>query len=534
MKVRCSGWPVSLTLLTILCWATKLLASDSQAKVTVQWEKVIRVSKTNASLLVMNSNPLLRRGSPIHDQAFQALRDLNADYVAHLAWFPYPKVAVAELEPPQDGKTSWDFSLIDTMTVDFLEATKRHPVIVNFSTIPQWMFKTPNPIRYPADPDQVDWSYQQGTELRDPSLKELGDYYARLASWYTKGGFQDEYGRWHESGHHFQIHTWGVLNEVDLEHLTSPQQYTTRYDAIVEAVRRVAPEMKFAGPFLALPTKSPEFFEYFLNSKNHKPGIPLDLLTYHFYAIPTLDQSFEDQQLTIFEQADKFLDVVRYIDSIRQRLAPHTLTAINELGIILPTDFLQGFLQGTAEQAFKPIPDAYRNLYGAMYAYCFAELAGMGIDIVQESQLVGKPGQFASVTMIDWKSGRPNGTYWVLKIIRDNFAPGDKLVRARVETPPEPPILPPYIYAAAFVKSDGTRKLLLVNRRNRTFKVSILGGTGSRIEVVDQTTGYHSPVSSKLSGDELTLQGLAVAVVTLPKSSGMPSSLRERASGRES
>jgi len=38
--------------------------------------------------------------------------------------------------------TSWDFSLIDPMTIDFLDATKGHSVILNFSTIPAWMFKT--------------------------------------------------------------------------------------------------------------------------------------------------------------------------------------------------------------------------------------------------------------------------------------------------------------------------------------------------------------------------------------------------------
>ena len=44
------------------------------------------------------------------------------------------------------------------------------------------------------------WDYEQGTELRDPSFKEVADYYARLLSWYTKGGFTDELGKRHESG----------------------------------------------------------------------------------------------------------------------------------------------------------------------------------------------------------------------------------------------------------------------------------------------------------------------------------------------
>src|ERR1035441_2143716 len=100
---------------------------------------------------------------------------------------------------------------------------------------------------FPPDPDEATWNYTQGTELRDASGKELGDYYARLVSWYGNGGFTDELGQRHESGHHFKIAYWEVLNEPDFAHATTPEQYTARYDAIVAAIREVAPEIKFVG-----------------------------------------------------------------------------------------------------------------------------------------------------------------------------------------------------------------------------------------------------------------------------------------------
>ncbi len=118
-------------------------------------------------------NPQLRRGSSIHDRVFSELQTLGADYVSYVPWLPYPKLAVAELEPPTKDKTSWDFSVIDPMTIGFLTATKGHPVMLNFSTIPAWMFKTPKAVEYPQDPDAVCWDYTQGTELRDPTGKEL-------------------------------------------------------------------------------------------------------------------------------------------------------------------------------------------------------------------------------------------------------------------------------------------------------------------------------------------------------------------------
>src|ERR1700754_5298144 len=135
---------IRILLLLVLLSATPArlaLAADAPLKLTVKWDQVTRLSNTHATLQVV-VNPLLRRGSPIHDRAFQALRDLRADYVRYVPWTPYPRLAVAALEPPRDGKTFWDFSLIDPLTIDFLEATRGHPVMLNFSTIPQWMFKS--------------------------------------------------------------------------------------------------------------------------------------------------------------------------------------------------------------------------------------------------------------------------------------------------------------------------------------------------------------------------------------------------------
>ena len=475
-----------------------------KANVRVDWEKVVAVSRTTPTLQVV-VNPPLRRGSKIHDRVYQSLRELGCDYVRYVPWLPYPKLGVAELDPPADGKTSWDFSLIDPMTEDFMNATTGHSVILNFSTIPQWMFKTEKPVPYPADPDQPTWDYEQGKEFRDPTLKEVADYYQRLVSWYTLGGFTDEYGKRHESGHHYKIDHWEVLNEVDFEHQMTPETYTRVYDAVVAAIHKVQPQMKFVGLALALPSRAPSYFEYFLNPKNHRPGIPIDMISYHFYATPSPDETPENEQFTFFEQADKFLDVVRYIEAIRQRLSPQTRTDVNEIGSIDSTDFGQG----KPGYVFKGLPQSYWNLSGATYAYVFAGLARQGIEVAGESQLVGYPSQYPSVSMVDWNTGEPNARYWVLKLLHDNFGPGDKLVDATSSIP--------YVFAQGFITQDGSHKLLLINKRDRNFDVSIPGGRGAEISYVDQTTGLHPPAVLRLSADEVILRGFSVAVVTLPK-----------------
>jgi hypothetical protein len=492
------------SLLTLALFHGRAIAAQEAAiEVNVDWNKLERISQTTATLQVV-VNPPLRPGTAIHDRAWENLRKLAADDVRFVPWYPYPKLGVAELEPPTAQTTSWDFSLIDPLTVDFFRATSGHPVMLNFSTIPQWMFETKERVAYPADPNEVSWSYEQGTELRDSTGQEVADYFARLASWYVQGGFTDELGRRHVSPHHYKIDYWEVLNEPEYEHALTAESYTRLYDAVVAAVRRVSPETQFVGMSLAEPMRQPAFFEYFLNPANHRSGIPPDVISYHFYAVPTADQTPEIQQYTFFEQADKFLTAVRFIESIRQRLSPKTKTDVNETGCILPRDIGQGV---PAEMP-AGIPPSYWNLCGAMFAYLYAGLVREGIDVVGSSQLLGYPTQFPSVTMLDWQSGQPNARYWVLQLLKNNFGPQDHLVATKLSSP--------QVFAQAFITRNGERKLLLVNKRDRTSTLAVSGATGGVFQRVDQTAGPNPPASATLDTDYLTLNGLSVAVLTYP------------------
>ena len=286
----------------------------------------------------------------------------------------------------------------------------------------------------------------------------------------------------------------------------TPQTYTGLYDAVATAMKKVQPDLKFVGVSLAIPGQHPEFFEYFLNRKNHKPGIPLDCLSYHFYAVPTPDEPLEIQQHTVFAQADGFLNTVRSIESIRKRLSPETITTINEIGIISADDIVQG----EPGHVTKPIPDAYWNLAGAEYAYIFGNLTQLGIDVAGESQLVGYPTQFPSVSMVEWEHGTPNARLWVLHLLHDNFGPGDKIVEIA------PPRTHPYIYSLAVVTKAGKRKLLLVNKRDRDFEGLVPGASGGQADSVDVTTGFRPASSTKMSSDRLTVHGFSVTVITLP------------------
>ena len=471
------------------------LEGQQEPKLTIHWDKPTVVSKTTPTLQVV-VNPPLRPGEALGVASYKAVKELGADYVRYVPWLPYPRLAVAELEPPTAQKTSWDFSVIDPMTKDFLAATDGHSPVMNFSTSPAWLYKTDKPVTYPADPNKVFWDYTQGTELRDPSGKELGDYYARLVSWYVNGGFTDENGVRHASGYHYKFPVWEVLNEVESEHKMTPEQYTKRYDAIVEGIHRVSPETRFMGMALS-GENDPNYFEYFLNHANHKAGIPLDFISYHFYAGPSATQTLEDWQYTFFDQAGGFISRVRYIEDIRKRLSPETKTDLDELGVILPTD-------NKAHDDVPP-PAAYWNLAGSLYAYLFIEMSKLQIDVLGESQMVGYPTQYPSVSMMDWTRNLPNARFWVLKLLKDNFHPGDQLVETRISSSD--------LDAQAYM-TPGGRKLLLENKRNWAVEVPIEGADKATALTVDEQTGDSPARVVKPANGKIELEPFAVTVVS--------------------
>jgi hypothetical protein len=113
------------------------------------------------------------------------------------------------------------------------------------------------------------------------------------------------------------------------------------------------------------------------------------------------------------------------------------------------------------------------------------------------------------VSLVDWVSGQPNARYWVLKLLHDNFGPGDKIVDTHMNTP--------YVYATGVATRDGKHKVLLVNKRDRAFVVSVPGAATGHVDVVDQQTTFQPPAGGQLRTDDVALSGLAVAVVTLAK-----------------
>ena len=472
----------------------------AQTPLGVNWDNTIGVSKSTPTMQVV-VNAKLRRGSNMHDSIFNAIKNLNAEYVRFAPWYPYPKLAVAELEPPDGKRTYWDFSLIDPIVLDYMKAAEGHVSILNFPTIPQWMFNTGKRVPYPADPDEVDFGYGGGgaNQLRDTTMQEAAAYFARIISWYTKGGFTDELGKFHKSGHYFKIPYWEVLNEPELEHYWQPEQYTKLYDAVVTAIQKVSPETKFVG-MASCVYSSPKFYEYFLNPKNHKPGIPIEMISYHFYAGGNKVQTLDEYYSTYFDKSDHFITSARFIEAIRKRLNPDVKVATNELGTFL-----------TDEMRNKPIPKGYWNLSSAVFAYLFIELSKIGVDVITESQLVGYPTQYPDVSMMNWENGKPNARYWTLKMLIDNFGPGDKMVETN------PFVMAELDYAAqAYITPKG-KKVLMLNKRKFPVNIKLPANfKGATLTTVDETSGEGPAKTSVITTDVIEMLPSAVSVITLP------------------
>jgi hypothetical protein len=254
------------------------------------------------------------------------------------------------------------------------------------------------------------------------------------------------------------------------------------------------------GMALAAPRDHPEYFEYFLNPANHKPGIPLDYISYHFYASPTRSQGISDWQYTFFDQADGFLSMVRFVESIRKRLSPATKTDLDELGVILPTD-------NTAVDKVPP-PAGYYNLAGSLFAYLYIELARQQIDLVGESQLVGYPTQYPSVSMMNWINNKPNPRFWVLKLIKDNFHAGDSLVETNLGGPASSDVA-----AQAFL-TPGGHKLLLANKRDHVVEVKLPDAQKASALTVDESSGDEPAHSVNPADGMIKLEPFAVSVVS--------------------
>lgn len=513
---------------------------------------MIRTSRTVTTLQVV-SNPILDRTfvapngtsfrNPIHDNAWASLKALQADLVRFVPWFPYPKKSVAELDAPSKSKTrrtSWDFSHILPQLEDFMDAVygQNHTVVLNFATQPCWLFgdaenKTQN-CSYPENPDESFFGYVRGNRknLLDPSGETLASYFGRLLSYIVKGEFVDEDGVKHTGGPAYSRfnrkngHVWELFNEA--EHSYTVDQYIHDYDVVVSEMIEAVGGPDYAPAFMGIggaavgSVGGAEWLPPFLNRSKHGPSVPpIDYVSIHHYAgcskrtDPSTYSSgfFGDFSAWMKDFKDKAI-TARDASSF-----PHTKIDLNEIGIIMPHDNDPG--KGITAN----LPDIYWNAAGATYAYVFATLAPLGVEVLGQSQLAGSPEipewgiplpQYPSVSLLDWRTGLGNARYWVLKLLIEEFAPGDALVSTQCQAgTPGTPLLS----CMGAITKSGAHKLLIVNHLNEVQSVKMNGFPAgeAQMRIVDpksvQVASSSGIRNATIQADSFELQPFAVVVV---------------------
>jgi hypothetical protein len=480
--------------------------TESPPLIAIDWNDVLANSQLNATTQSGNVAP-----GPLHDKIYEALRAFDAQYPRWQMWgggAKDPTLGVAEKLPPKDGVSRWDFSEIDPSLSQFIKTVERHQFAVNLEMTPDWMY-APQPAVAKDPRGPLARVFAKRQMLATP--QQFGEYYARALSWWEKGGLTDEFGKWHASDHHFKIPYWEVLNERNMAGVTA-QEYTVLYDATVEAVRKVDPEIKFIGLSLAHPWDFPQFFTYFLDPHNHRPGIPLDVISYHFYAKYGPSDPAPAQVSTAFDQANQFITTVKYINAIRDKLSPSTRVMINELGTIIGTEAPQ--VPWPADR-LGDIPFHLR-ISAAMYAYLYGNIAPLGVEAAGQSTMGmagGRVGAYSACAMLD-ADGSPNVRYKVAKLLMAEFPPGSKIVNSYtgigIWRNPFP------IYVQAFTDPDGKHKILIVNKRDVVNAAIIPGAKGSHIRYLGPDLGNASFRERVADADQITLSGLEVAVLSMP------------------
>ncbi|MHA4806477.1 hypothetical protein ACX0G9_00150 [Flavitalea flava] len=110
--------------------------------------------------------------------------------------------------------------------------------------------------------------------------------------------------------------------------------------------------------------------------------------------------------------------------------------------------------------------------------------------------------------MINWTNGNPNARYWVLRLLKENFGPGDKLVGTGSSSGD--------LVGQAFLTLNG-KKLLLINKLNKEVLVQLPKDSPfSHGSFVDVQTGEGHPDNLSVDGSmtKITLRPFAVAVLS--------------------
>ena len=340
--------------------------------------------------------------------------------------------------------TSWDLSAMDVKILNLQRA-----VPYPDTTILQANLEYCRP-----------WVWSAGNDTAGDLIgvgKLLGEHYADVLDYYSKGGFTDEFGNFHKGYTNVTFGYLEIMNEIDgnsniyggRSSLDATRRYIQVYDGIASKVHERHPHIKFIG-YCHAGRGDAVGWSTFLNQSEHQPGTPwpVDAVSFHLYSgggNPTTP--FKDWFPGLVSDAKGVVASGRETTALIKHLSPTTKVFVDEMGLLFAENVRASMSFDTMRAGGANT--SFWNLQSAIYAFQSGELAASGVDMFGSSQLLGYPagppgtpvgipfgdakagcpfqpqvtpdGNCPEMTMLDWETGLGNARWWTLKMLNDGL-----------------------------------------------------------------------------------------------------------------
>lgn len=120
--------------------------------------------------------------------------------------------------------------------------------------------------------------------------------------------------------------------------------------------------------------------------------------------------------------------------------------------------------------------------------------------------------QYPSVALLNWTTGEGTAKYWTTKLLIDtvDIDNDQAVVTQTSDTSGQ------YIYSQAFIRKNGRRWVLIVNKRYADVDVFLPGCTGGQMQIINEASGLGPPTEITLELSKITLSPFAIAIVHMP------------------
>lgn len=388
----------SATATTIPMTATTACAVPGQSDTTVTIPLANQgiVSQMMLSTNLGSVHELIPATDKIPLAATKILQEWNPPLVRLHMGFAYGDKSLPEF---QQG--NWDIQQLDDVIAQL--RAKNITFYLSISSGPPWM-------------------YDANGQLRDQSFQEFARYAARLVGWYNKGGFTDEAGQYHASGHTDWIHYWEVWNEPNSGYeIPAPVKnpgatwmegdaFARLWNVAVHAMRAIDPTIIAGGPTISSYPDIP-YLQRFIGNVTE----PLGFLSMHYYAIGNQ----QDSDATIFAAANG----PRFIDRI---IAAKQILAQDKPGQNIPI-WIDEF-GGNEIARGAPDPRGTATLAYAFTSQVFTMSEYQGIGLISQYTLIASP----QLGLISNGTAQTFPIYYYHLLLSRLFAPGITLLPVQI------------------------------------------------------------------------------------------------------